>query len=108
MLGPGVKADHLSYIGDADVGEGASFGCGAITVNYDWKAKHRTTVEAGVVIGCNVNLIAPVRVRKNASIAAGSTITQDVPEGALAVARERKQQMVEGWSRRRRPEEKLR
>ena len=60
VLGPGVKADHLSYIGDADVGEGASFGCGAITVNYDWSAKHRTTVEAGAFVGCNVNLIAPV------------------------------------------------
>jgi bifunctional UDP-N-acetylglucosamine pyrophosphorylase/glucosamine-1-phosphate N-acetyltransferase len=108
VLGPGVKADHLSYIGDADVGEGASFGCGAITVNYNWSAKHRTTVEAGVVIGCNVNLIAPVRVKKNASIAAGSTITEDVPEDALAVARARKQLVVEGWSRRKRPEEKLR
>ena len=69
------------------MGEGASFGCGAITVNYNWSSKHRTTVEAGVVIGCNVNLIAPVCVKKNASIAAGSTITQDVPEDALAVAR---------------------
>jgi bifunctional UDP-N-acetylglucosamine pyrophosphorylase/glucosamine-1-phosphate N-acetyltransferase len=108
VLGPGVKADHLSYIGDADVGEGASFGCGAITVNYNWSSKHRTTVEAGVVIGCNVNLVAPVRVKKNAAIAAGSTITQDVPEDALAVARERKQRVIEGWSRRRRPEEKLR
>jgi len=108
VLARGVKADHLSYIGDADVGEGASFGCGAITVNYDWSKKHRTTVEAGVVIGCNVNLVAPVRVRKNASVAAGSTITQDVPEESLAVARERKQHVVKGWSRRKRPEEKLR
>ncbi len=98
-LGPGVKADHLSYIGDADVGAGASFGCGSITVNYDWRTKHRTTVGEGAVIGCNVNLIAPVTIARNASIAAGSTITQDVPEDALAVART-EQRHVEGWSRR--------
>jgi bifunctional UDP-N-acetylglucosamine pyrophosphorylase/glucosamine-1-phosphate N-acetyltransferase len=108
VLGPGVKADHLSYIGDADIGPGASFGCGSITVNYDWATKQRTTVEEGVVIGCNVNLVAPVRVRKNASIAAGSTITKDVPEGSLAVARSRQQKHIEGWSRRKRPEKKLR
>ncbi len=98
-LGPGVKADHLSYIGDADVGAGASFGCGSITVNYDWRTKHRTTVGEGAVIGCNVNLIAPVTIARNASIAAGSTITQDVPEDALAVERTQ-QRHVEGWSRR--------
>ncbi|MEE2677396.1 MAG: bifunctional UDP-N-acetylglucosamine diphosphorylase/glucosamine-1-phosphate N-acetyltransferase GlmU [Myxococcota bacterium] len=106
-LGAGVKADHLSYIGDADVGDGASFGCGAITVNYDWKKKHRTTVGAGAVVGCNANLVAPVRVGRNASIAAGSTITKDVPDGSLAVARARGQKHVDGWSRRKRPEEKL-
>ncbi len=98
-LGPGVKADHLSYIGDADVGAGASFGCGSITVNYDWRTKHRTTVGEGAVIGCNMNLIAPVTIARNASIAAGSTITQDVPEDALAVERS-EQRHVEGWSRR--------
>lgn len=106
-LGAGVKADHLSYIGDADVGDGASFGCGSITVNYDWKNKHRTTVGAGAVVGCNVNLVAPVNVGRNASIAAGSTITKDVPEGSLALARARGQKHVDGWSRRKRPEEKL-
>jgi bifunctional UDP-N-acetylglucosamine pyrophosphorylase/glucosamine-1-phosphate N-acetyltransferase len=102
VLGAGVKADHLSYIGDAEVGAGASFGCGSITVNYDWRAKHRTVVEEGAVIGCNVNLVAPVRVGRNASVAAGSTINEDVPEAALAVARGR-QRIVEGWSRRKRP-----
>jgi len=106
-LGAGVKADHLSYIGDADVGEAASFGCGSITVNYDWKEKHRTTVGAGAVVGCNVNLVAPVNVGRNASIAAGSTITRDVPDGSLAVSRSRDQEHVEGWSRRKRPQEKL-
>lgn len=106
-LAAGVKADHLSYIGDADVGEGASFGCGSITVNYDWKDKHRTEVEPGAVVGCNTNLVAPVRVGRNASIAAGSTITKDVPADSLALGRSRDQKHIEGWSRRKRPEEKL-
>jgi bifunctional UDP-N-acetylglucosamine pyrophosphorylase/glucosamine-1-phosphate N-acetyltransferase len=103
-LGQGVKADHLSYIGDADVGAGASFGCGSITVNYDWDAKHRTTVGAGATVGCNVNLVAPVTVGPNAAVAAGSTVNQDVPGDALAVARA-KQRNVEGW-RARRPRKK--
>jgi len=102
-LGEGVKADHLSYIGDADVGPGASFGCGAITVNYDWQAKHRTVVGAGATIGCNANLIAPVRVDRDAAVAAGSTLTHDVPEGDLGVARAR-QRNVKGWRRRRSPD----
>jgi len=100
-LGEGVKADHLAYIGDADVGPGAHFGCGAITVNYDGVKKHRTTVETGAFIGCNANLIAPVILKREAYVAAGSTVTQDVPEGALAVARAR-QRNVEGWRQRRR------
>ena len=95
-LGAGVKADHLSYIGDAEVGDGAAFGCGAITVNYDWAGKHRTAVGPGANIGCNANLIAPVRVGEDAAVAAGSTVTHDVPAGALAVARE-KQRNIEGW-----------
>ena len=101
-LGAGVKADHLSYIGDADVAAGASFGCGAITVNYDWEHKHRTEVGAGVLVGCNVNLIAPVRLGARAHVAAGSTVTGGVPAGALAVARER-QRNVDGWVDRKRP-----
>jgi bifunctional UDP-N-acetylglucosamine pyrophosphorylase/glucosamine-1-phosphate N-acetyltransferase len=107
QLAAGVKADHLSYIGDADVGEGASFGCGSITVNYDWRGKHRTRVDPGAVIGCNVNLIAPLTVGRNASIAAGSTITGDVPDDSLAIGRSRDQKHVAGWSRRKRPEDKL-
>jgi bifunctional UDP-N-acetylglucosamine pyrophosphorylase/glucosamine-1-phosphate N-acetyltransferase len=99
-LGPGVKADHLAYIGDADVGAGASFGCGAITVNYDWEAKHRTSVGDGATIGCNANLIAPVKVGEGAAVAAGSTVTQEVPPDALAVGRAR-QRNVEGWRARR-------
>jgi bifunctional UDP-N-acetylglucosamine pyrophosphorylase/glucosamine-1-phosphate N-acetyltransferase len=100
VLGVNVKADHLSYIGDADVGADATFGCGAITVNYDWDAKHRTNVGEGANIGCNVNLIAPVRVDQHAAVAAGSTVTQDVPAEALGVARAR-QRNVEGWRKRR-------
>jgi bifunctional UDP-N-acetylglucosamine pyrophosphorylase/glucosamine-1-phosphate N-acetyltransferase len=100
VLGPGVKADHLSYIGDADVGAKASFGCGSIVVNYDGVAKYRTTVGERAFIGCNVNLIAPVTVAADAFVAAGSTITADVPSGALGVARAR-QRNVEGWVARR-------
>jgi bifunctional UDP-N-acetylglucosamine pyrophosphorylase/glucosamine-1-phosphate N-acetyltransferase len=106
VLEAGVKVDHLSYVGDSDVGEGASFGCGSITVNYNWAAKSRTIVEPGAVIGCNANLVAPVTIGRNASVAAGSTITKDVPGEALAVARG-KQRHVAGWSRKNRPPEKL-
>ena len=107
VVGRDVKADHLSYVGDADVGDGASFGCGSITVNYDWRAKHRTSVGEGAVIGCNANLVAPVQIGRNATVAAGSTRTRDVPEGALALAREQNQRHIEGWSERFRPKEKL-
>jgi len=100
VLGDGVKADHLSYIGDADVGARASFGCGAITVNYNWREKSRTSVGEGANIGCNANLIAPVTIGRNAAVAAGSTIESDVPDGALAVERAR-QRNVEGWAARR-------
>jgi bifunctional UDP-N-acetylglucosamine pyrophosphorylase/glucosamine-1-phosphate N-acetyltransferase len=96
VLGPGVKADHLSYIGDADVGAGASFGCGSIVVNYDGISKHRTRVGERAFVGCNVNLVAPVEVEADAFVAAGSTITKDVSEQALAVARAR-QRNIEGW-----------
>ena len=100
VLGDGVKADHLSYIGDADVGAGASFGCGAITVNYNWQEKGRTTIGEGAKIGCNANLIAPVTIGRNAAVAAGSTIGSAVPEDALAVERA-KHRNVEGWAARR-------
>jgi len=100
VLGDGVKADHLSYIGDADVGARASFGCGSITVNYNWREKSRTTVGEGANIGCNANLIAPVEIGRNAAVAAGSTIASEVPDDALAVERAR-QRNVEGWGARR-------
>ncbi|ARK28445.1 bifunctional UDP-N-acetylglucosamine diphosphorylase/glucosamine-1-phosphate N-acetyltransferase GlmU [Halalkalibacter krulwichiae] len=88
-LGNGSKASHLSYIGDADIGEDVNFSCGAVTVNYDGKNKFQTKIEDGAFIGCNANLIAPVTVGKNALVAAGSTITDDVPGEALSIARAR-------------------
>ncbi|MCL2461451.1 MAG: bifunctional UDP-N-acetylglucosamine diphosphorylase/glucosamine-1-phosphate N-acetyltransferase GlmU [Defluviitaleaceae bacterium] len=98
VVGNGSKASHLAYIGDACVGEGVNFGCGAITANYDGKRKSRTVIEAGAFIGSNTNLVAPVTVGAGATVAAGSTITDDVPGGALAIARER-QVIKEGWKR---------
>lgn len=85
----GAKASHLSYIGDAEIGKDVNIGCGTITVNYDGKNKHLTKVEEGAFIGCNANLIAPVTVGKDAYVAAGSTITENVPAEALSIARSR-------------------
>ncbi|MCA1057259.1 bifunctional UDP-N-acetylglucosamine diphosphorylase/glucosamine-1-phosphate N-acetyltransferase GlmU [Rossellomorea aquimaris] len=89
VFGKGSKASHLSYIGDAEVGSDVNIGCGSITVNYDGKNKHLTTIEDGVFVGCNSNLVAPVKVGKGAYIAAGSTITEDVPGDSLSIARAR-------------------
>ncbi|MFD3448309.1 bifunctional UDP-N-acetylglucosamine diphosphorylase/glucosamine-1-phosphate N-acetyltransferase GlmU [Microbacteriaceae bacterium 4G12] len=89
VFGNGSKASHLSYIGDAEVGEGVNLGCGSITVNYDGKNKFKTVVEDGAFVGCNSNLVAPVTIGRNAYVAAGSTITEDVPEKALSIARAR-------------------
>ncbi len=88
-LGKGAKANHLSYIGDSDVGEGANIGAGTITCNYDGVNKHKTTIGANSFIGSNTALVAPVTVGAGASIGAGSVITQDVPDGALAIGRGR-------------------
>ena len=95
-IGDGTKASHLSYIGDADVGKDVNFGCGTVTVNYDGKTKARTTVKDSAFIGCNTNLIAPVTVDEQAYIAAGSTITADVPAKNLGIARAR-QVNKPGW-----------
>jgi len=100
VLGAGTKAAHLTYIGDADVGARVNFGCGSVVVNYDGFAKYRTTVGDDVFIGCNVNLVAPVAIRNHSFLAAGSTISHEVPEDALAVARSR-QRNIEGWVPRR-------
>ncbi|MGE6261210.1 bifunctional UDP-N-acetylglucosamine diphosphorylase/glucosamine-1-phosphate N-acetyltransferase GlmU [Heyndrickxia sporothermodurans] len=88
-FGKGSKASHLSYIGDAEVGSNVNIGCGSITVNYDGKNKYLTKIEDGVFVGCNSNLVAPVTIGKNAYVAAGSTITEDVPGDALSIARAR-------------------
>jgi len=95
-FGEGSKAAHLSYIGDAEVGSGVNFGCGTIVVNYDGKNKHVTTVEDDAFIGCNSNLIAPVTVGKGSYVAAGSTISKNVPKDSLAIARVR-QENKEGY-----------
>ncbi len=88
-LGAGAKANHLTYLGDADVGEGANIGAGTITCNYDGYAKHRTTIGARAFIGSDTALVAPVRVGDRAITAAGSVITEDVAPDALAIARGR-------------------
>lgn len=99
-LADGAKASHLTYVGDSDVGEKVNLGCGVVFVNYDGSKKSRSVVEDGAFIGCNVNLISPVHVGKQAYVAAGSTITNDVPDGALYVARARGKSL-EGWVERR-------
>ncbi len=95
-IGDGTKVSHLTYIGDAEVGSGCNFGCGTVVVNYDGKAKHKTIIGDNSFIGCNTNLISPVKVGDNTYIAAGSTITNEVHEGDLAVARA-KQRNITGW-----------
>lgn len=97
QIGTETKVPHLSYIGDAHLGSGINIGCGAITVNYDGVDKHVTNIEDNAFIGCNVNLIAPVTVKKGSFVAAGSTINQDVPEEALAIGRAR-QTNKEGYA----------
>jgi len=105
-IGSGTKVSHLTYIGDSDLGERINVGCGVVTVNYDGKIKQRCTVGDGSFIGCNVNLIAPVRIGSDAYIAAGSTVTDDVPDGALAIARQR-QSVKPDWVKKRKESNKL-
>ena len=95
-LGEGTKAAHLGYIGDADVGAHVNFSCGAIVVNYDGYKKTRSTIGDHAFIGCNANLVSPIEVEPHGFVAAGSTITKNVPRDALAVARDR-QRNIEGW-----------
>ncbi len=96
QVGQGSKVPHLSYIGDTDMGSGVNIGSGTITVNYDGKKKHRTVIGNDAFIGCNTNLVAPVSVGEGAYIAAGSTITKDVPPKALGVGRARQMNLA-GW-----------
>ncbi|HOB23115.1 MAG TPA: DapH/DapD/GlmU-related protein, partial [Bacillota bacterium] len=88
-IGPGSKVPHLSYIGDCEIGAGVNIGAGTITCNYDGVHKHRTIIEDGAFIGSNTNLVAPIKVGQNALVGAGSTLTEEVPPGALAIARAR-------------------
>jgi bifunctional UDP-N-acetylglucosamine pyrophosphorylase/glucosamine-1-phosphate N-acetyltransferase len=97
-LGPGSKANHLSYLGDATIGTRVNVGAGTITCNYDGTSKHPTVIEDGAFIGSDSQLVAPVRVGKGAYVAAGSTITEDVPEDGLGIARGR-QVNKPGWAR---------
>jgi bifunctional UDP-N-acetylglucosamine pyrophosphorylase/glucosamine-1-phosphate N-acetyltransferase len=100
-IGRGSKASHLSYLGDATIGEGVNIGAGTITCNYDGTRKSPTIIEDGAFIGSDSQLVAPVRIGKDAYVAAGSSITEDVPPGSLAIARS-KQTNKEGWVSRRR------
>ena len=99
VIGEGSKASHLTYIGDCDVGKGCNFGCGAVVVNYNGKEKFRSQIGDHAFIGCNTNLVSPVTVGAFGYTAAGSTITQTVPDGALAIARA-KQENKKGWVKR--------
>ena len=89
VMKDGAKASHLTYIGDAEVGKNVNLGCGTVFVNYDGTNKYRTVVEDNCFIGCNSNLVSPVTVKEGSYVAAGSTITNDVPKDTLAVARAR-------------------
>lgn len=100
-IGNGTKVSHLTYIGDATVGERVNFGCGTVVVNYDGYHKYQTVIGDDCFIGCNTNLVSPVTLGDRAFTAAGATVTKDVPAGALAVARAR-QTTLEGWNDRRR------
>ncbi len=100
-LGKGAKANHLTYLGDAEIGEGTNIGAGTITCNYDGVNKHVTRIGKGVFVGSDTSLVAPISVGDGAYIGAGSCITKDVPADALAVARGR-QTTIEGWAAARR------
>lgn len=95
-IGAGTSVAHLTYVGDSDVGECVNFGCGVVTVNYDGASKHRTVIGDHAFIGCNTNLVAPVKVGNRAYSAAGTTVTEDVPDGALVIGRSR-QTVKENW-----------
>ncbi|MGZ8156656.1 MAG: DapH/DapD/GlmU-related protein, partial [Burkholderiales bacterium] len=97
-IGIGSKANHLAYIGDSTVGRNVNVGAGTITCNYDGANKHRTIIEDDVFIGSDTQLVAPVTVRKGATIGAGATITREVPPGVLALSRVN-QTTVSGWKR---------
>lgn len=98
IIGEGAKVPHLSYMGDCEIGAKTNVGCGTITCNYDGFNKSKTIIGEHCFIGSNVNLVAPVKLGKNSFVAAGSTITNDVPDNSLAIARER-QTNKDGWNK---------
>lgn len=101
-IGNETKVSHLTYIGDSDVGEDVNFGCGCATVNFDGRNKHRSTIGDGAFVGCGTNIVSPVNIGKDGYVAAGTTLTEDVPEGALAIGRSR-QTNKEGWVEKKKP-----
>ncbi len=96
IIGDGTKASHLAYVGDAEVGKNVNIGCGVVFVNYNGKEKQKIIVEDNAFIGSNVNLVAPLKVHKRGYVAAGTTVTVEVPEGTLCIGRE-KQKHIKGW-----------
>ena len=96
-----MKANHLTYLGDAEIGAGVNVGAGTITCNYDGEKKHPTSIEDGAFIGSDTQLIAPVTVGRDAYVGTGTTVREDVPSGALAVSAG-KQRNIEGWVARKR------
>jgi bifunctional UDP-N-acetylglucosamine pyrophosphorylase/glucosamine-1-phosphate N-acetyltransferase len=96
VIGEDSKASHLTYLGDATIGSGVNIGCGTITCNYDGVKKHRTVIEDDVFVGSDVQFVAPVTIGRNSLIAAGTTVTKDVPPDSLAIART-PQVNKEGW-----------
>ena len=99
QIGRGSKANHLSYLGDAQIGSGVNIGAGTITCNYDGSNKHTTVIENGAFVGSNTSLVAPVRVGSKATVGAGSVLTRDAPDGALTIARSREQKSYTNWQR---------
>ncbi|HEY3314728.1 MAG TPA: bifunctional UDP-N-acetylglucosamine diphosphorylase/glucosamine-1-phosphate N-acetyltransferase GlmU [Bacillota bacterium] len=102
VVGRGTKISHHSYIGDTEIGGGVNIGAGVVVVNYDGEKKHRTVIGPEAFIGCNNNLVAPITIGRGAYTAAGSTLTNDVPGDALAIARSKEQVNIEGWAKKRR------
>jgi bifunctional UDP-N-acetylglucosamine pyrophosphorylase/glucosamine-1-phosphate N-acetyltransferase len=96
VVGDNTKISHLTYVGDAEVGKGVNLGCGVVVVNYDGHKKHKCMIKDNAFVGCNVNLVSPVEVEENAFVAAGSTITKNVPQNSLAIARA-KQKNIKDW-----------
>ncbi|SKA78792.1 bifunctional UDP-N-acetylglucosamine pyrophosphorylase / Glucosamine-1-phosphate N-acetyltransferase [Clostridium sp. USBA 49] len=98
-IGDNTKVSHLTYIGDAEVGSGCNFGCGTVVVNYDGVKKYKTKIGNNAFIGCNTNLVAPVEIKDNSYTAAGSTITEEVPENSLGIARAKQVNIIDWVSK---------